>query len=103
GTYVLRLMSTDGPTTSSDDVTVIVTPANLPPAVSAGANQTITLPATAGLNGTVTDDGQPPGSSVSVAWSKVSGPGVVTFTNANQAATPASFSVAGTYVLRLTA
>jgi hypothetical protein len=36
-------------------------------------------------------------------WSTVSGPGAVTFTNPAQAATNASFSVAGTYVLQLTA
>ncbi|HEY2973146.1 MAG TPA: PKD domain-containing protein [Pyrinomonadaceae bacterium] len=105
GTYVLRLTASDGDgaVNTSDDITVIVNPANQAPVVSAGINQTITLPATAGLNGTVTDDGQPPGSSVSVSWGKVSGPGVVAFTNVNLATTTASFSAAGTYVLRLTA
>lgn len=103
GTYVLRLTSSDSVLNTSDDVTVVVNPQNLAPVVNAGANQTITLPATASLNGTVNDDGQPAGSSVSISWSKVSGPGTVTFTNASAAATSASFSVAGTYVLRLTA
>jgi hypothetical protein len=36
-------------------------------------------------------------------WSKVSGPGNVTFTNPNLASTTATFSAAGTYILRLTA
>lgn len=103
GTYVLRLMSSDGVLSATDDVTVLVNPQNLAPVVNAGDNQTITLPASASLSGTVTDDGQPPGSSVSISWSKVSGPGTVTFTNASAAATSASFSVAGSYVLRLTA
>ena len=34
-------------------------------------------------------------------WSKISGPGTVTFANANSAATTATFSAAGTYVLQL--
>ncbi len=103
GTYVLRLTSTDGEATVSDDVTVIINPANQAPLVNAGTNQTITLPATANLSGAVTDDGQPPGSSLSVNWIKASGPGIVTFANANAAATSASFSVPGTYMLRLAA
>ena len=79
-------------------------PVNQPPVVNAGSNQTITLPAAANLNGTVTDDGLPnPPATVTVAWSKDSGPGTVTFTNSAATATTANFSVAGTYVLRLTA
>jgi RHS repeat-associated protein len=101
GTYVVRLTSSDGELTTSDDVTVIVYPANQPPVVSAGAAQTITLPATAALNGAATDDGQPAGSSVSFVWSKVSGPGIVSFADAHSATTTASFSAAGTYVLLL--
>ncbi|MEP6636018.1 MAG: PKD domain-containing protein, partial [Acidobacteriota bacterium] len=103
GTYVLRLTSSDGDAGASDDVTVIVNPANQAPLVNAGTSQTITLRATADSNGTVTDDGQPSGSSLSIFWSKVSGPGTVTFDDANQATTRASFSAAGTYVLRLRA
>ncbi|HXM51466.1 MAG TPA: PKD domain-containing protein [Pyrinomonadaceae bacterium] len=103
GTYVLRLTASDGQLSTSDDVTINVAPANQAPVVSAGANQTITLPSTASLSGTVNDDGLPSGSSVSVLWSKVSGPGTVTFANANQTATTASFSAPGNYVLRLTA
>lgn len=106
GGYVLRLTSSDGVLNAADEVTVLVNPANQPPVVNAGGNQTITLPATAALNGTVTDDGAPPGttgSSVSVSWSKASGPGVVIFGNASQATTTASFSASGMYVLRLTA
>ena len=34
-------------------------PSNTPPVVNAGADQAITLPATASLDGTVTDDGLP--------------------------------------------
>jgi subtilisin family serine protease len=54
------------------------------------------------LKGQVSDDGFPSGNT-SVLWSRVSGPGTVTFTNAQQLSTTASFSVPGIYVLRLTA
>ncbi|MCY3020656.1 MAG: PKD domain-containing protein [Planctomycetota bacterium] len=79
-------------------------PANQAPIVSAGQNQSITLPASAQLEGTVSDDGlpQPPGA-VTVQWSEVSGPGTATFANAASLSTTAAFSVAGTYVVRLTA
>ena len=103
GTYLLRLTASDGQLTTNDDLTLNIAPANQPPHVSAGSNQTITLPATVNLSGTVTDDGQPQGSSVSIVWSKLSGPGVVAFVNPDSAATAASFSAAGTYLLRLTA
>jgi len=77
--------------------------ANAAPSVSAGPDRTITLPATASLDGTVTNDGLPVGAAVTSTWSKVSGPGTVTFGSATAVDTTASFSVAGTYVLRLTA
>jgi hypothetical protein len=108
GTYVLQLAADDGQLQGTDTITIVVqsatAPANQPPVVSAGPNQTITLPNFANLVGTVTDDGKPasPGSTT-VTWSLVSGPGSVTFGNANSASTTAQFSVAGTYVLRLTA
>ena len=77
---------------------------NTAPSVDAGSDDTITLPSNATLDGTVTDDGLPdPPASVSVTWSKQSGPGSVTFDNANAVDTTASFSTDGTYVLRLTA
>jgi hypothetical protein len=73
---------------------------NAPPTVSAGSDQTITLPATANLDGTVTDDGC---ASVSTTWTQEGGPGTVTFGNASAVDTTASFSVDGIYTLRLTA
>ncbi|MDN3510959.1 MAG: hypothetical protein NG784_06605 [Candidatus Jettenia sp.] len=79
-------------------------PGNQRPTVSAGQDQTITLPANASLNGTVSDDGLPnPPGVVTTTWSEVSGTGTVTFGNVNAVDTTASFSLAGTYVLRLTA
>ncbi len=101
GTYVLRLSVYDGALTGSDDVTVTVNaPANLAPIVNAGADQVVTLPATATLTATVTDDGQvlP---TPTLTWSQVSGPGTATFTAPTALTTSVSFSAAGTYVLRL--
>ncbi len=48
------------------------------------------------------DDGLP-SSSLTVTWSLQSGPGTATFDNANKAATAATFSIAGKYVMQLTA
>ncbi len=77
-------------------------PVNAPPVVDAGPNQTIALPASASLNGTVSDDGLPnPPATVTTTWSKLSGPGTVSFGNANAVDTTASFSTDGTYVLQL--
>ena len=85
---------------------VIVHPGTLPsnqaPTAHAGSDRSLTLPSAASLSGTATDDGLPSGSSLTYAWSKISGPGNVTFSAVNLAATSASFSVAGTYVVRLT-
>src|SRR5207244_1400633 len=63
-------------------------------------NQTITMPSTASLSGTAT--GFPTGSTLTETWSKVSGPGTVTFSSPNSLATVASFSTSGSYTLRLT-
>jgi RHS repeat-associated protein len=88
---------------------------NQAPSVDAGADQTITLPATTTLTATVRDDGRPTGASLVATWSQVSGPGTVTFSTlsvtnplsgsavSNWFSTVAAFSSAGTYVLRLTA
>jgi|GEM_PF-672972 len=75
---------------------------NLSPVVSAGEDQRITLPGDAVLNGDISDDGLPNGILTST-WSKVSGPGEVSFTAPDSLNTTASFSMSGTYMLRLTA
>ena len=75
---------------------------NRAPVVSAGPDQSITLPASAALDGTVSDDGRP-NTVPTVTWSEVSGPGTVTFSAPAAQDTQAAFSTAGTYVLRLTA
>ncbi len=108
--YVVdRGIDNDSTPTENDgkiyEISANLSPAgNVAPVVDAGPDQTIAVPDTANLNGTVSDDGLPnPPGTVTSAWSKVSGPGTVTFGNANAVDTTAAFSDAGTYVLRLTA
>jgi hypothetical protein len=79
-------------------------PNNMPPCANAGPDQTIFISSLATLQGKASDDGDPnPPGALTTTWSKVSGPGTVTFDNASTPITAARFSVAGTYVLRLTA
>jgi hypothetical protein len=101
GSYTLILSAKDGELTTSDTVVVTVA-VNQPPTINAGMDQTITLPTAAALSGTADDDGLPNGTLVT-SWSKVSGPGTVTFANASARSTTATFSVAGAYELQLTA
>ena len=83
------------------DNTLSPAPINIAPVVFAGADQTVTLPATATFSGSVVD---PDGPTVGpVQWSKTSGPGAVVFANPASLNTTATFSAVGTYVLTLTA
>jgi hypothetical protein len=102
--YVHPLSYEPRPVRGTIDIGAYEHAPNTAPTVEAGTNQTITLPAAASLNATVTDDGLPnPPAAVTVTWSKVSGPGTVTFADASAVDTTATFSVAGTYVLQLQA
>jgi hypothetical protein len=77
---------------------------NQRPVVNAGLDAGVTLPDSASLNGAISDDGLPnPPGAVTAQWSKVSGPGAVTFGNPSDMDTTVAFSSAGAYVLRLTA
>jgi hypothetical protein len=76
-------------------------PANTPPTVNAGSNQTITLPTnTVTLNGSATDA---EGAIASYAWSYVSGPAGSSFATPNAASTVVNGLAQGVYVFRLTA
>jgi hypothetical protein len=105
GTYTLRMTVSDSQLSTSGDVTVSVQPAvtttNHAPTVNAGADQTITLPATATLTATAADDGLPTGSTLTYSWSVISGSGV-TLSKSTSATTSASFASGGTYVFRVT-
>ncbi|MBU4263973.1 MAG: hypothetical protein KKC76_19125, partial [Proteobacteria bacterium] len=101
----VKVAATDswGASVTQDFPIFVKDPTNIAPIVNAGPDQTITLPSTADLNGSVTDDGKPSGCTLTVLWSKVSGPGAVTFSAPTSPTTTASFSETGAYVLRLTA
>jgi hypothetical protein len=101
GAYTLRLTADDGAFTPFDELTVTVESENFPPEVDAGPDDTIALPNNATLNGTVTD--LTPTGVLTSTWSMTSGPGAVVFGDASMEDTTASFSTAGTYILRLTA
>ena len=106
GTYVFRLTAFSELGNTSDDITVerlsLVPVGNAAPAVTALWDATNTVwGASAPLAAAVADDGQP--GPARLHWSKVSGPGAVFFDDAFTNVTAASFSAAGTYVVRLTA
>src|SRR5436190_99225 len=105
GTYTLRLTASDSVLTTTDDVVITVNAAaNQAPVVSAGAEQRIRLPANATLVGSATADGRPsPPARLPSSPTRRSSDLTVTFGNANALSTTASFSIAGTYTLRLTA
>jgi hypothetical protein len=104
GTYLLFLIDSAGVPSVGRIVRIEpAAPANQAPTVSAGADRTITLPNNVALSGTAADDGLPnPPGALTRNWSKVSGPGTVTFSAPSALATTASFSASGVYVLRLT-
>jgi probable HAF family extracellular repeat protein len=62
-----------------------------------------TPPTTVPLAGNITDIGLAPGLVLQSTWSKVSGPGSVTFADPAQPQTTATFTAPGAYVLRLSA
>lgn len=105
GITIVTLTATDEAGNSGNcTVNVTVESGNSAPAVNAGTDRTIILPTSSTwLDATVSDDGLPEGSSVTVEWSMVSGPAAVTFGNQNAVDTNATFSEPGTYLLRLTA
>ena len=79
-------------------------PENQAPVVDAGDDLIAAPSAQVNLDGTVSDDGLPlPPGPLNTLWSKEGGPGDVTFGDAAQVDTTASFSEEGVYVLRLTA
>jgi hypothetical protein len=77
---------------------------NAAPVVGAGPDQNLASPTTTSLTGTATDDGNPvPPAQLTTTWSLVSGPASVAFSAPNALTTNATFSVPGTYTLRLSA
>ena len=75
---------------------------NFAPAVEAGIDRTVVLPGATYLDGSVKDDGKPK-QEITLLWSKLSGPGGVTFGKPKETTTDARFSTPGEYVLQLSA
>nr|WP_256379076.1 PKD domain-containing protein [Chitinophaga sp. SYP-B3965] len=104
GDYVYELKVTDngGATaTSQVKITVAAAAANKPPVANAGADVTVTLPAsTAQLDGSASVD--PDGTITNYTWTKISGPagGAITTANANKT-TITGLTLAGEYVYEL--
>ena len=76
---------------------------NAIPEVSAGPDRTVALTDRMRVAGFACDDVSPLSRNLTMAWSKVSGPGDVTFVTPNGEATGLTITAAGVYVLRLTA
>ncbi len=106
-TVTLTLTDSCGANASTTRVIVISQPNSAPFQVSAGVDRTITLPTSSvTLTGSAQDDGFPnPPGSLSYSWIKLSSnpaSASVNFSSPNSASTNASFSVAGSYTIRLT-
>jgi hypothetical protein len=100
----LRINSRESTTNKPELLITPETVVNTAPVVNAGPDQVLALPLSATLDANVTDDGLPsPPAALTYTWSKVSGPGNVTFGTPNAVDTTASFSLNGTYVLQLQA
>lgn len=99
--YAVTTVFIDGSESGLSNIVQAVTglPANRAPIVTAGAAQTITLPSTATLSATASDDGLPNGQ-LTYQWSVVNGNGV-TIQAPQSGTTQASFTQAGTYMLRV--
>jgi hypothetical protein len=94
-TYTYTINDNDGGAANQPPVLTITSPPN-------GAS--VTLPSSQALTATVADDLQPsPPATVTITWSKQSGPGNVTFSDLHALSTSATFSLPGSYLLRCTA
>jgi hypothetical protein len=104
-THRVVLLASDGiaAATQSFTITVNKAPELALETPSSGAAVLSNLSNSLALSATASDDDLPssPGT-LTTAWTKVSGPGTVTFGNSTATSTSATFSAAGIYRLRLT-
>ena len=106
GPYILRLTVDDGELSTSDDLTITVSPegTNQLPLVDAGPPRTVVFPDMVTMDGWVTDDGLPnPPGNVSTTWTKENGPGMVMFSDVGILNPTLRFSETGVYLLKLEA
>ena len=103
GTYIYKLTVTDNSngTATALDTIIVKGAANLPPIANAGADQTITLPAsTVTVNGSASKDQDNGGLISAYAWSQSSGPSAATIANPTQVNSTISGLKAGVYVFQ---
>jgi PKD repeat protein len=101
GIYTLRLTVQDDEQAVSDEVQIIV---NHAPTITLPEALLVNLPQRAQLTAQVQSGlGDPGQGRLALQWSKLSGPGSVTFSDATLLNPTAEFSESGTYRLRLTA
>jgi len=101
GTYIFNLLATDNNTgtISGNDTIVVTSVVPGPITVSAGSNQTITLPTNSvTLTGTASEVN---GTIASYAWSQLSGPSTATITTPTQATTSVTGLIQGVYRFQL--
>ncbi|GHC05047.1 hypothetical protein GCM10007047_22470 [Cerasicoccus arenae] len=106
GANVITITALDAANNIAMDTITVTLSTNLIPQVNAGADDEAALVAGTAevlLEGIVSDDGLPLDGELTMQWTVISGPDVVTFADASQAETTASFAATGSYVLRLTA
>ena len=117
GTYTIKLIVKDpfgltGSATATLTVGELPTPTptptptpsgpNVAPSVDPGLAQTLVFGNPVSLTGTVSDDGLP-SQTLDILWSRVRGPGSLTFAQPTKAITGATPSVLGTYLVKLEA
>jgi gliding motility-associated-like protein len=104
GVYVFKVQVTDDDgSTSSDEITVTVAPpgANILPVVLAGAERTVSIPATSvTLNGSASDSD---GAITSIGWTQESGPTSPILAGVNTTTLAVNGLQQGSYVFKLTA
>ncbi len=83
----------------TETVSINVTNTNRAPVIVSSNDQIIN---TSSVNLSAVGSNDPDGGSINYSWSKLSGPGTVTFSSATTASTNATFSANGMYVIRLT-
>jgi len=76
-------------------------PGNRAPRVNAGIDREIVYAKDIALEASVSDDGLPAGSTITVTWSKLEGPGTVSFSDPRATSTSVGFSRHGRYVLHV--
>ncbi len=99
GTYVFRLVVSDGALTGTADVTLTVTPANRAPVAKAGGAQTGLTGTRLTLDGTGSSD--PDGDVLTYAWAQTAGAPVV-LTGAGTSSATLTPTAAGSYAFTLT-